>query len=100
MRYYIDELHKFVGQTVELKGWVFNTRGSKKIKFLILRDGTGFCQCTFFDGECDTESFENFANLSQETSVKVTGVVKEEPRSPGGYELSAQSFEIISGSQD
>ncbi len=100
MRYYIDELHKFVGKTVELKGWVFNTRGSKKIKFLILRDGTGFCQCTFFDGECDTESFENFTNLSQEASVKVSGVVKEEPRSPGGYELAAQSFEIISGSQD
>jgi asparaginyl-tRNA synthetase len=89
-----------VGETVELKGWVYNTRGSKKIKFLILRDGTGFCQCVYFKGDCDDQSFENFADLTQETSVKVTGLVKEEPRSVGGYEIAAQSFEIIAKSQD
>ncbi len=101
MRYFIDELHKHVGQKVELKGWVFNSRGSKKIKFLILRDGTGYCQCTFFKGECDETSFENFSeDISQETSVKVVGTVKEEPRAPGGYELSAESFEVISKSVD
>ena len=100
MRYYIDELHKYVGETVELKGWVYNTRGSKKIKFLILRDGTGFCQCVYFKGACDESSFENFAELTQETSVKVTGVVKKEPKAMGGYEISAQSFEIISKSND
>ncbi len=100
MRYYIDNLKDYVGQTVELKGWVFNTRGSKKIKFLILRDGTGLCQCIFFKGDCDDEAFENFQNLTQESTVKVTGVVKEEPRSPGGYELSAKSFEIISQATD
>lgn len=100
LRYFIDELEKYVGQTVELKGWVYNTRGSKKIKFLILRDGTGLCQCTFFNGECDNEAFENFSQLTQESSVKVTGVVKAEPRSPGGYELAAQSFEVLSTSTD
>ena len=100
MRYYIDELGKYVGQTVELKGWVFNMRGSKKIKFLILRDGTGLCQCIFFKGECDDKAFEAFSELTQETSVKVRGVVKEEPRSPGGYELSATDFEIIAPSVD
>lgn len=100
MRYYIDELKKYVGQTVELKGWVYNTRGSKKIKFLILRDGTGICQCIFFQGECDDTAFAEFDKLTQETSVIVTGVVKEEPRSPGGYELSAKSFQIIAPSAD
>ncbi len=101
MRYFIDELHKHVGQKVELKGWVFNSRGSKKIKFLILRDGTGYCQCTFFKGECDETSFENFSeDISQETSVKVVGTVKEEPRAPGGYELSAETYEVISKSVD
>ncbi len=100
MRYYIDELHKYVGQKVELKGWVYNTRGSKKIKFLILRDGTGLCQCIYFQGECDQAAFDTFEELTQETSVKVTGVVKAEPRSPGGFELSAQSFEIIAKAQD
>lgn len=100
LRYYIDELHKYVGQTVELKGWVYNTRGSKKVKFLILRDGTGLCQCIYFQGECDEQAFENFDQLTQESSVKVVGTVKAEPRSPGGYELSAQSFEVIAKAED
>ena len=101
MRYFIDDLHKHVGQKVELKGWVFNSRGSKKVKFLILRDGTGYCQCIFFKGECSDQSFENFPeDISQETSVKVVGTVKEEPRAPGGYELSAESYEVISKTND
>jgi asparaginyl-tRNA synthetase len=100
MRYYIEDLKNYVGKEVELKGWVYNLRGSKKIKFLILRDGTGLCQCIFFDGECDPESFTNFEKLTQETTVKVKGVVKAEPRSPGGYELSAKSFEILAPSVD
>jgi asparaginyl-tRNA synthetase len=100
MRYYIEDLKNYVGKEVELKGWAYNLRGSKKIKFLILRDGTGLCQCIFFDGECDPDSFSNFEKLTQETSVKVKGVVKAEPRSPGGYELSAKSFEILAPSVD
>jgi asparaginyl-tRNA synthetase len=100
MRYYIEDLKNYVGKEVELKGWAYNLRGSKKIKFLILRDGTGLCQCIFFDGECDPDSFTHFEKLTQETSVKVKGVVKAEPRSPGGYELSAKSFEIIAPSVD
>lgn len=100
MRYYIEDLKNYVGKEVELKGWAYNLRGSKKIKFLILRDGTGLCQCIFFDGECDPESFNNFEKLTQECTVKVKGVVKAEPRSPGGYELSARSFEILAPSVD
>jgi asparaginyl-tRNA synthetase len=100
MRFYIEDLKNHVGKEVELKGWAYNLRGSKKIKFLILRDGTGLCQCTFFDGECDPESFNNFEKLTQECTVKVKGVVKAEPRSPGGYELGAQTFEILAPSVD
>lgn len=92
----IIDLHKYVGQTVELKGWVYSLRSSGKIKFLVLRDGSGFCQCVFFKGECDEVTFENlFPELTQETSVRVQGLVKKEPRSPGGYELSAQSLKIF-----
>lgn len=100
MRYYIEDLKNHVGKEVELKGWAYNLRSSKKIKFLILRDGTGLCQCIYFDGECDPESFNNFEKLTQECTVKVKGVVKAEPRSPGGYELSARSFEILAPSVD
>ena len=95
MRTFISDLKDHVGQTVELKGWVYNSRSSGKIKFLQLRDGTGIAQCVYFRGECDEAAFEDFAKLTQETSVKVTGVVKAEPRSPGGFEIGAKSLEIL-----
>lgn len=96
MRYFIEDLSKYVGQTVELKGWVFNSRTSRKVKFLVLRDGTGLCQCVFVDGEAESSSFQNFdSEITQETSVKVKGIVRAEPRSPGGYELTGLSYEVI-----
>jgi asparaginyl-tRNA synthetase len=96
MRYYIADLKNYVGQKVELRGWVYNVRSSGKIKFLLLRDGTGVCQCIYFKGECDTDAFETeFPKLTQESSVIVTGTVREEKRSPGGYELGAESLKII-----
>ena len=74
MRYYIDELKNHVGQKVELKGWVYNVRSSGKIKFLLLRDGTGLCQCVFVKGEAEDETVNTiFETLTQESSVKVTG---------------------------
>jgi asparaginyl-tRNA synthetase len=100
MRTYISDLSKVVGQTVELRGWVYNTRSSGKVKFLLLRDGTGYCQCIYFKAECEPESFENFEQLTQESTVKVTGIVKAEPRSPGGYEIGARSLEILSRTED
>src|SRR5215510_13775229 len=90
MRVYISDLKDHVGQTVTLKGWVYNHRSSGKIKFLLLRDGTGICQCVYFRGECDEKAFEEFEKLSQESCVRVTGVVKAEPRSPGGYEIGCR----------
>lgn len=97
MRVYISDLKDHVGQTVTLKGWVYNHRSSGKIKFLLLRDGTGICQCVYFRGECDEAAFNDFEKLSQESCVAVTGVVKAEPRSPGGFEIGARALEVISG---
>ncbi len=100
MRVYISDLKDQVGKTVTLSGWVYNHRSSGKIKFLLMRDGTGICQCVYFRGECEDKAFEDFEKLSQETCVRVTGVVREEKRSPGGFELSARGLEIVSGSVD
>jgi len=100
MRVHIADLKSHVGETVTLQGWVYNHRSSGKIKFLLLRDGTGICQCIYFRGECDEKAFEDFEKLSQETSVKVVGVVRAEPRSPGGFELGARSLEILGASVD
>ena len=100
MRVYISDLKNHVGQTVTLQGWVYNHRSSGKIKFLLLRDGSGICQCVYFRGECDEKAFEEFEKLTQETCVAVTGVVREEKRSPGGFELSARELQIGGGSVD
>ncbi|MCC7404725.1 MAG: asparagine--tRNA ligase [Bdellovibrionales bacterium] len=100
MRVFISDLKDHVGQTVELRGWVFNSRSSGKIKFLLLRDGTGLCQCVYFTGECEPAALDVFPQLTQEACVRVTGKVREEKRSPGGFELGGLSLEITAPSVD
>lgn len=96
----IRNLSKWVGKEVELFGWVYNSRSSGKIKFLVLRDGSGLCQCVFFKGECEESALETFTRITQECSVRVRGIVKAEPRSPGGFELGATQLEILAPSTD
>lgn len=96
----IKDLSAFVGQTVSLKGWVYNKRSSGKIKFLVLRDGTGYLQCVYFKGNISEETFNLADRLGQESSVEVTGLVKEEPRSPGGFELDATGLSVIQEAHD
>ncbi|MBY0469992.1 asparagine--tRNA ligase [bacterium] len=95
-RFYIEDAGKHDGQVVTVRGWVYNLRSSGKIKFLVARDGTGLMQCVFFKGECSDESFELFGKLTQETSIELTGKLRKEPRSPGGYEMGVQSLKIVS----
>ena len=100
MRVDIAHLKNHVGQQVELRGWVYNTRSSGKIKFLLLRDGSGLAQCVYFKGECEPESFDLFSELTQECCVALKGTVREEKRSPGGYEISGMSLKILSRSEE
>lgn len=94
-RTYIEHLRNHVGQEVTIHGWVHNKRSSGKIKFVIVRDGTGYLQCVIVKGEVSDDVFESFGKLTQETSLKITGLVKEEPRAPGGYELDVKHISII-----
>lgn len=96
----ISDLGKFVGQEVTLQGWLFNKRSSGKIKFIILRDGTGYLQCVYFKGNVSETVFETADRIGQESSIIVTGKVKEEPRAPGGYELDATNLEVIHETHD
>jgi asparaginyl-tRNA synthetase len=96
----ISDLGKFVGQDVTLTGWLFNKRSSGKIKFIILRDGSGYLQCVYFKGNVTEEVFNNADKIGQESSIEVTGKVKAEPRAPGGYELDATGLNIISEAHD
>jgi asparaginyl-tRNA synthetase len=92
----VTDLPAHVGETVCLRGWVYNHRSSGKIVFVILRDGTGFVQVVYVASEVPEEVFRTAASLTQETSVSLTGVVRADSRAPGGYELTGTSVEVIS----
>ncbi len=96
----IRNLSEHIGEEITLQGWLFNKRSSGKIKFLILRDGTGYLQCVYFKGNVSEEIFELADRIGQESSIIVTGKVKVEPRAPGGYELDATNLKVISEAHD
>ncbi|HLG32787.1 MAG TPA: asparagine--tRNA ligase [Ignavibacteriaceae bacterium] len=96
----INQLKDHVGQEVTLQGWLFNKRSSGKVKFIIIRDGTGYLQCIYFKGNVSEEIFGIVDKLGQESSIEVTGKVKEEPRAPGGFELDATDLRIIQDAKD
>ncbi len=97
---YIKDLSEHVGKEVTLKGWLYNKRASKKVKFLILRDGTGYLQCVVFVGNVTDEVFALADNVSQETAFEVTGIIKEDRRQVGGFELDATDVKLIGESED
>lgn len=86
-RIYIEELKKHVGNEVQLHGWLYNKRSSGKIRFLLLRDGTGIIQCVMVKGQIPDNIFAVFDILTQESSFSVKGKVRKDDRAPGGYEL-------------
>ena len=90
----IKDLYQVENKTVTLNGWVYNIRSMGKIWFLVLRDGTGLLQCVVVKKEVDSDIFNLKEQLTQETSVTVTGSVRKEPRAVGGYELGVNSITI------
>lgn len=91
----IQDMGQYSGKEVIVKGWLYNSRSSGKILFLILRDGTGFIQGVLAKGEVSPAVWDLAAAIPQESSVQVTGIVKEEARAPLGYELQITGVEII-----
>lgn len=84
----IKDLHSLIGEKVQLEGWVYNKRSSGKVRFLILRDGTGYLQCVGFIKDVSPEVFELMDKITLESSLKVEGIVRKEERAIGGVELS------------
>ena len=91
----VKDVSKYDGQEVQLQGWVYNLRKSGKIWFLIFRDGTGIIQCTVLKNLVDPEVFEKKTILTQESSVIVTGTVREEKRTKLGYEITVKTVEEV-----
>ncbi len=96
----ISCLAGFQGQEVTLAGWLYQSRSSGKIQFLIIRDGTGLCQCILEKGKVSNKLFEQLKHLGQESSLTVTGIIHADERSVGGYELVVTDAEIISVTTD
>ena len=95
----IDQLGAHVGEAVEIKGWVHQRRGSGKVKFLVVRDGSGLVQCVGVKGELADGPFDRLDNLPQESAVIVRGVPKAEPRAPGGYEMALTDLQVVHEAQ-
>jgi len=93
---YISELKNNVDKEVTLAGWLYKGRSSGKVQFLVLRDGTGLCQCVVEKGQLPDELFSRLKHLGQESSLTITGTVRADERSVGGYELAVTGAQIIS----
>ena len=96
----INNISKYTGQQVKLNGWVYNSRRSGKIGFLMFRDGFGLLQCIVAKNNVGDEAFEIFKSLTQESSLSLQGEVVENDRAPGGYEMVVSSLEVHQLSTD
>ena len=91
----IEDIGRHVGEEVEIRGWVHQRRGSGKVAFLVVRDGSGIIQAVGVKAELSEEVFARLDNLPQESAVIVTGVPRAEARAPGGYEMSLTGLTVV-----
>ena len=94
----IKELPAHVEQDVTIQGWLYGKRSGGKIHFLLMRDGTGLCQCVV--EAAAGPAFEAAGTLTQESSFTATGRVRRDPRSPGGCEMAVASLRVLQIAQD
>ncbi len=96
----VKDVGQYLGQEITLHGWLYNKRSSGKLHFLQLRDGSGIIQCVMFKGEVSPELFDLGDKVTQESSIVVTGTVREDKRSPLGFELGVKNLEVIQMATD
>ncbi|MEW6245482.1 MAG: asparagine--tRNA ligase [Nitrospirota bacterium] len=92
---YIEDVARYAGREVTIRGWLRHRRESGKLHFLIVRDGTGDLQAVVSKGAVGEEQFGISAQLTQESSLIVTGRLRQDPRAPGGYELDVSRIEPV-----
>ena len=97
---YIKDLSNYQNQEVTLKGWTANKRESKGLVFIILRDGTGMCQCVIDANNVSEAIFNEAKRATLETSLSITGKIVQDEKQIGGYELQATNIELIQVATD
>ena len=99
----IQDIAQHVGEEVVIQGWLYHRTDKGRLQFLRVRDGTGFAQCVVFKKEVAPEVFQAARSLTQESSLIVTGTVRQDDRAPGfpgGYEIGVTDLEVLQVSQD
>lgn len=94
----VEDISRNVGADVTVRGWAYNRTDKGKLCFLLVRDGTGFVQCVAFKGDLPDALFDQIMHLSQESSIIVTGNVRQDQRAPGipgGYEISVKDLKVV-----
>ncbi len=81
--------------SVSVRGWVYRERGSAKVKFVVLRDGTDILQCVIKPDVVGADAFEIADKLQVEASIELHGTIKKDERAPTGFELQVEKFAVI-----
>lgn len=96
----IQDFKDHVGETVKVQGWIHNKRSSGKLQFLILRDGTGFAQAVVSKAAVSENAWTSLDKSGQESSLEVVGLVKEDKRAPGGFEVDVKDVNVIQSTHE
>jgi asparaginyl-tRNA synthetase len=91
----IRELPELIGEQVRVSGWLYNARSSGKVRFLVVRDGSGYLQSVVVRSQASEKVWAEAERVSQESSLQVVGRVKEDKRAPGGVELQVEDLTIV-----
>ena len=100
MKTTIKQAKDHLNQDVTIGAWLTNKRSSGKIAFLQLRDGTGFMQGVVVKADVSEDIFKLAKEVTQESSLYVTGTITEDTRSDLGYEMQVKSIEVIAEAHD
>ena len=91
----VEEISQYQGQQVQLRGWLSHRTDKGRLRFLLIRDGTGILQAVVFQKNVSEQVFQEVDRLTQESSLLLTGSVREEPRAPGGFELDVTDVTVL-----
>ncbi len=100
MSHLVRNLPRHADETVTVTGWIAAVRVHARVAFLVLRDGTGTVQGVLVKSQLPNDVWDLATSLTQEACVALTGVVRPDPRAPGGHELTVSAVELIGASEE
>ena len=96
----VKDLHRLAEEPVTVSGWIASVRVHARVAFVVVRDGTGVVQGVVVKSAVSEDTWELVTSLTQESCVAVGGVVREDARAPGGYELTVSDVEMVGASEE